>query len=399
MKKLSGRNPQLHICPEGGETVPTSYIELSGAPGDRFVDHAPGTLLDNALAYAAIGWRVFPLAPRSKVPLYSNPHPADSPMRATCKGRAGSPATLVMGDGAQVPVEVSCSRDGHGCNDATTDPEVIQAWWWRTPSANIGLATGCPHAGGAGGAGGAGDAHLCSPDVVDIDVKPMRQHNGTKMPAPGLDSMKRLHDAGLLVGVDAIVETPSGGLHLYFAGTAQGNGTLRGHGVDFRSWGGYVVAPPSVVTVDVPPAPSGAGGTYGPVDRTYRWLRVPGMSDPVEVSWSALKAHLRPDVPRPDDPRDHAGRHAGGSGRVVRPAGPDRFNGLIEWLLNAAEGNRNNALHWAVCQALEHGADRTVVMALEGVARQLGLDEAEIRKTVASAQRRASEVLRADGAR
>ena len=39
----------------------------------------------------------------------------------------------------------------------------------------------------------------------------------------------------------------SGGLHAYFTGSEQGNGRLPRHHLDFRSKGGYVVAPPSHV--------------------------------------------------------------------------------------------------------------------------------------------------------
>lgn len=59
-------------------------------------------MLDLALHYARSGWRIFPLAPLSKVPL------------------PGS----------------------HGCKDATTDLRRIEAWWSQNPEANIGLATG-----------------------------------------------------------------------------------------------------------------------------------------------------------------------------------------------------------------------------------------------------------------
>ena len=58
--------------------------------------------LEAALRYAARGWPVFPLAPRSKIPL----------------------------------------RGSRGFKDATTDTEVITKWWREHPTANIGIATG-----------------------------------------------------------------------------------------------------------------------------------------------------------------------------------------------------------------------------------------------------------------
>lgn len=59
-----------------------------------------------ALAYASAGIRVFPLAPRSKVPL------------------------------------ISAKNGGQGLHDATTDADLITSWWTARPTANIGLRTG-----------------------------------------------------------------------------------------------------------------------------------------------------------------------------------------------------------------------------------------------------------------
>lgn len=72
---------------------------LAGAL-DRATHPAP-RYRDAALAYAAWGWPVHPLAPGSKVP-----------------------ATR------------------HGFRDASTDPDVVGRWWTVQPTANIGLATG-----------------------------------------------------------------------------------------------------------------------------------------------------------------------------------------------------------------------------------------------------------------
>ncbi len=63
-------------------------------------------LIDFALQYAARGWHIFPLRPRSKLPLIGK--------------KAG----------------------GRGFYDATTDPKQIEAWWATCPEANVGLATG-----------------------------------------------------------------------------------------------------------------------------------------------------------------------------------------------------------------------------------------------------------------
>ena len=110
----------------------------------------------------------------------------------------------------------------HGFRDATTDEQQITAWFTRHPGRNLAIATGAP-----------------GPDVLDVD-----QHgpDGTGFPA-----YARLRRAGLLTGASAYVRTPSGGLHAYFTGTRQRNGHLPDHHLDFRSAGGYILAPPSHV--------------------------------------------------------------------------------------------------------------------------------------------------------
>ncbi|HOX23508.1 MAG TPA: bifunctional DNA primase/polymerase, partial [Elusimicrobiales bacterium] len=75
-------------------------------------------MLKRALAYADLGWAVFPLLPNSKEPLTK-----------------------------------------HGFKDASKDPAIIKRWWAEHPSANIGIATGI----------------ISDLVVVDVDVK-----NGAK---------------------------------------------------------------------------------------------------------------------------------------------------------------------------------------------------------------------------
>ena len=43
------------------------------------------------------------------------------------------------------------------------------------------------------------------------------------------------------------MRTPVGGTHAYFTGSDQHNGRLPCHHLDFRSQGGYILAPPSQI--------------------------------------------------------------------------------------------------------------------------------------------------------
>lgn len=290
---------------------------MSGVPS--FEPIAP---VRHAHGYAALDWPVFPLSPGQKVPLYANPHRPGSDARAACRGRWSW---------------AGCGRDGHGVLDATTDHEVIDRWWSRTPSANVGLACGVTAAGHG-------------PDVVDFDVK-----GGAR----GADSFERLRDAGLLAGAFGMASTPSGGWHLYYEGSTQGNGVVRGFGVDFRSRGGYVVAVG---------CPAGAG--------RYAWTWGPCIPDR-GVDWLAIRHYLKPPPPiRPIE--------------AMHRENDVTIDGLASWVgqQGARSENRNNGLFWAACKALEDGHGQDALDALADSARGNGLPEDEIRKSVNSAVRR-----------
>jgi len=213
----------------------------------------------------------------------------------------------------------------HGFRDATTDPGKITWWWSRNPERNLAIATGLP-----------------GPDVLDVDVR----DDGN-----GFAAFNRLHRDGLLDGASAYIHTPSGGLHAYFAGSEQGNGRLPAHHLDFRSQGGYVVAPPSAVN-----------------GRHYELIkRADGHGG---LDWAAVTRLLEP------QPQHRLPRSAD------RPTGAHR---LAEWLARQHEGNRNDGLFWAANRALDAGL--TDLGELADAARSTGLDEREIARTLASARR------------
>jgi hypothetical protein len=110
----------------------------------------------------------------------------------------------------------------HGYRDATTDPQQITDWFGRGFLWNLAIATGAP-----------------GPDVLDVD-----QHGPA---GNGYAAFAELRRAGLVDGAAAYVRTPAGGMHAYFTGSDQHSSRLPSHHLDFRSHGGYVLAPPSQV--------------------------------------------------------------------------------------------------------------------------------------------------------
>ena len=195
---------------------------------------------------------------------------------AKLTGPAGAPATMLDAalayaargwpvfpckPGEKVPATT------HGVLDATTEPDRIRAWWARTPGANVAIATGAP-----------------GPDVVDVDVKP----GGT-----GYEAFRELRDAGLATGAGWYVATPSGGLHAYYTGTGQRNGSIRGRHVDFRGKGGYVLAPPSAVN----------GKPYQPAGELT--------TSTAATDWRAIRALLEPppEFTQPPRPPAASGAH------------------------------------------------------------------------------------------
>jgi hypothetical protein len=292
-----------------------------------------------AHAYALLGWPVFPLTPRQKVPLYRNPHTPDSPERRSCRGM------------------LDCGTHGHGVLDATLDPDVIDGWWLMHPTAGIGMACGRTI--------DADGAVREAPDVVDIDVK---------KGAPGAFSRERLRRTGLLAGCFAQVRTPTGGEHLYFEPTTQGNGAIPKSGVDFRSAGGYVVMPPTQVWVEPGAVPDDDGQPREGHMAGYRWLVPPRLDGGGTADWAEIKRLLKP--PHLWPPREL------GTGRDA-----EGVDALVAWLGRQGEGNRNAALHWACCKALESDASADLEP-LAAAGRGLKLDAAEVRKTVESARRK-----------
>ena len=214
----------------------------------------------------------------------------------------------------------------HGHRDATTDPAQITAWFGRHPDWNLAIATGAP-----------------GPDVLDVD-----QHGDA---GNGYAAFAKLSKAGLVDGAAAYVRTPSGGMHAYFRGSAQRNGHLPAHHLDFRSHGGYVLAPPSWVD-----------------GKPYQLIRTAEAGGGLD--WATVTGLLEPQqqVARPQP----------------RPAPGRDLSHLAHWVASRGEGNRNAGLFWAANRALD-GDPAADLSPLAAAARQ-ALGEREITRTLDSAR-------------
>ncbi|WP_051020396.1 bifunctional DNA primase/polymerase [Nocardia araoensis] len=127
--------------------------------------------LEYALAYARAGLSVLPLAPRGKLP--------------------------------------ACA---HGKDDATTDPEVIRAWWHQNPRYNVGIRP--------------------SDTTVVLDIDP--RSGGTLEQLGEVPETWTAHTGG-------------GGWHLWFRYRGRCRGKLADAvGVDVKTAAGYLVVAPSM---------------------------------------------------------------------------------------------------------------------------------------------------------
>jgi hypothetical protein len=232
---------------------------------------------------------------------------------------------------------------GHGFYDATTHERQIREWWHKEPARNVGIATGAP-----------------GPDVVDVDNH--GEHDN------GFGTLNHLKREGLVDGYHAVVQTPSDGFHLYYRGTEQGNGSVRGYRIDFRSKGGYVVAPPSAT-------PAGQ----------YAVVKHSPAAEASTVSWDAIRAEL---APQPQAPARRPEQQADPGASLDR---------LVGWTASRQAGDRNFPLFWAAKEAhLTGQLDGQAVERFVDAARRSGLEggEREARRTIASAQKHGDRQLR-----
>ena len=228
----------------------------------------------------------------------------------------------------------------HGIHDATCDPIQLERWWSRWPAANLGLATGIVF------------------DALDVDG-----------PA-GLAALRQFARAANLRLPGPLVATGGGGWHSWFAPTGLGNRPPRGLAhVDWRGRGGCVLAPPSQHV-------SG---------RPYRWLRDLDQAPLPEVP-TALRALLDPGRETTAEPAQPLGSATPG-----HPYGRRVLAAELAVLGRATPGHRNRTLNqtaFKVYRYVPSGVlnDEDVTAVFTTAALALGLDAAEVRRTLASAR-------------
>src|ERR1039458_4551199 len=154
------------------------------------------------------------------------------------------------------------------------------------------------------------DGLVCSLDNSALAELELDQHGPA---GNGFTAFVRLQQAGLVTGAAAYVRTPAGGMHAYFTGSDQHNGHLARHHLDFRSHGGYILAPPSAID-----------------GQPYQLIKTPGGRS--SLGWDAVTRFLDPQrQPPPPQPG---------------PASTQDISHLARWVASQAKGNRNAGLYW-----------------------------------------------------
>ncbi len=232
----------------------------------------------------------------------------------------------------------------HGFKDASVDPDRIRAWWTEHPTANVAIRTG-------------------KDSIIAVDVD--RHGKGD-----GEASLAQLESQHEKVPHTWESITPRDGRHLYFdpPGFEIKSRTGIRPGIDIKGEGGYVVAPPSVVSGFDQPYTRRNGHTTCPLPQ---WIA------DLANSSSKQSPPLRPTAP--PSTRNHA------TSRYAETALKLELRNLRQ----ATEGTRNDTLNKAAFnmgQFIGGGhLDRAHVESeLAAVAALIGLGEGEAAATVRS---------------
>ena len=224
---------------------------------------------DYALQYAALGLAVFPVVPRGKQPATSN-----------------------------------------GCKDATTDREQIERWWTINPEYNIGIAAGRLSGGLL---------------VIDLDQNEDKGKDGYRV------FKEWQNEHGVFPETWNSI-TGSGGYHFFYRDDATYKNKVNLYdGVDIRSDGGYIVAPPSI----------------HPNGQAYQWECGPG--DGVEIAQvnnSLIDFLIRPSQKEASKPAFHVGEtimEGERTNTLVKLVCSQQAKGLSDEAIRAAVRAENEA--------------------------------------------------------
>ncbi|SMX87915.1 Bifunctional DNA primase/polymerase, N-terminal [Brevibacterium aurantiacum] len=240
----------------------------------------------------------------------------------------------------------------HGFHDATTSLAQVESWWRRFPAANIGMPTGV-----ASGV-----------VVVDVDVHGVN----------GYDAFRQARRAGLVNGWEALVRSPTGGLHVYYpSGNGEQPSWQAGRaGIDLRGDLGYIIVPPSRRII---------GGATA-------WYRLASLSPTPGRALDAAALRTFLDPPRPPRRLQERGSSSGRTDPLK----------LAKWL-GGERTDRNHKLFWASCVLAEEGVPYRDALDAMLTVSQPDFGQREIARTVASGYKRihgdASHPRNADTAR
>jgi putative DNA primase/helicase len=109
----------------------------------------------------------------------------------------------------------------NGFKNASSKIGIINQYWSKHPNANVGIPTG----------------KLNNIEVLDVDVK-----------SGGIASLRTILKETGPLPTSQVVLTGGGGFHFYFKYSNRNYKNRTGilPGIDFKTDGGYVIAPPSV---------------------------------------------------------------------------------------------------------------------------------------------------------
>jgi hypothetical protein len=240
-----------------------------------------------------------------------------------------------VAEGLKVPA-IPAKQGGRGVLDATDNEDTIEKWAHAYPSANLGVACG----------------EISGILVVDVDAS-----------SGGIASLRELREAGFQLPKTVSARTANGGWHGYYRyhPGPKNSKSLLARGIDIRTTGGYVVAPPSRLL----------GGL------AYRWHRAPLGGDlPALPRWALEKLKPREETPFY---REQAGE-------------PGDMAGLVHFLQDAPPGERNAILYWCACRsggmvARGEVPEGEAMAQLASAAEGLGLARREFEKTIKSGLR------------